>query len=165
MQKFIEQLKNEKYGTLIAVCARPGNGRRTFAIGLANTLSQQGEAVCFYSFSCSLTGLDETINPQVRKLNSLTSPILPGAFVIVDDLTAGFLALPPSARDAAKTALLSWLKELATYNNLRVVVTDTFARHIGPPPLSPNSRKNCHAVYELRRQADATICLAELPRT
>ena len=47
----INELLQTEFGYLTAICTRPGDGRLSITMGLANQLALHGERVCFCSFS------------------------------------------------------------------------------------------------------------------
>lgn len=152
MQELIHHLRTIEDGTLIALCVRPGDGRRTAAIRLANELAKAGEHVCYYSFSRSPTKLERTLDPAVIHPANFHTPT--AGVWIIDDLTAWATTLTLADSRCTKIAILSALRRDAIRNGLRIVVTDTHARYTDRHlPIPDKGVALCDAVYELRKQA------------
>lgn len=146
MKQLIKHLLSETDGTLIAVCARPGDGRRTFSIALANELTRQGEPVAYYSYSESPTRLESTLVAPLSKDAPHT-----GVWIL-DDLTAWANTLTLADPRCTKIAVLSRLRQLARQRGLKIVVTDTHAHYTDRQlPIPDGGLALCDAVYEIQR--------------
>ena len=147
MNQLIQHLLSETDGTLIAVCVRPGDGRRTFSIALANELTRQGEPVAYYSYSESPTGLESTLSFAADK----ETP--PNGVWILDDLTAWANTLTLADPRCTKIAILSRLRQLAHERGLKIVVTDTHAHYTDRQlPIPDGGLALCDAVYERHKE-------------
>lgn len=145
MQNLINRIRSTKEGQLIALCARPGDGRRTTAIALANELARQGEAVHYFSYSKSPTALEERLDSAVIRLKA--SDIPDAGVLIVDDLTAGATALTLATPDSTKIAILSRLRKVAKERDLKILVTDTHARYTSRLPIPDAGLALCDMAY------------------
>lgn len=133
----IQQIRQKGLGYLTALCTRPGDGRLSITVGLANTLAVDGETVCFCSFSQGKTLNKHTPLPSVEVLPPVTDSLeplfeqlhevlKPHTFLFIDNLTA--MVLTDGNRSLKKKAeVLSQLRDMAARCNARVVVSDTFA--------------------------------------
>lgn len=146
MKEMIHHLLSNKEGTLIALCARPGDGRRTIGIRLANTLAEQGETVAYYSYSKSPTRLESTlVTPQSKDAPHT------GVWIL-DDLTAWATTLTLADPRCTKIAILSRLRQLARQRGLKIVVTDTHAHYTDRQlPIPDGGLALCDGVYEIQR--------------
>ena len=153
MQTLLALLSSTQEGTLIAVCVRPGDGRRTFSIALANELTRQGETVAYYSYSKSPTRLESTlVAPQSKDVPHT-------GIWILDDLTAGATVLTLADVNCTKIALLSRLREIAHERGLKIVVTDTHSRYTDRRlPIPDAGLALCDGVYERCKEGIAPLC-------
>ena len=175
LKKVINEICREKPAGLSVICARPGDGRRTFGIELSNDLAIRGRPVCFCSITRTKKALEKKLLPGVRIVSAFPdengyffkrlreSARAKDGIVLVDDLTAFSQVAEcdsqmqkTSAGNAApfnaKNKLLARLKELAIERNLRIIVTDTFAYASMPDtklPLSGYDLDLCDRVYIL----------------
>ena len=164
MQNLINRIRSTKEGQLIALCARPGDGRRTTAIALANELARQGEAVHYFSYSKSPTALEERLDSAVVRLTA--SDIPDAGVLIIDDLTAGATALTLATPGSTKIAILSRLRKVAKERGLKILVTDTHARHTSRRlPIPDAGLALCDAVYIAYKEPISAddVDSAELP--
>lgn len=149
MKTLLDLLSTAQKGMLIAVCARPGDGRRSFSIRLANTLAAQGNAVTYYSYSKSPTNLESTLS-----LPTDAKPPTRGIWIL-DDLTAGATALTLADANCTKIAILSGLRQIASERGLKIVVTDTHPRYTSRRlPIPEKGLALCDAVYEIQKRKD-----------
>ena len=134
----IHQMKQKGLGCLTAICTRPGDGRMSIAISLANTLARQGEIVYFHTFSQTTKIMRHRLLPCVHSLpvGEATDdrlfaclcalPKTPHTFVFLDHLTGMVLTEDHPQRPAKKTAIVTRLREIAVQNGIHIVVTDLF---------------------------------------
>lgn len=148
MQHLINRILSTTEGQLIAFCARPGDGRRTTAIAVANELARQGADVHYFGYSESPTGPERRLDPAVVRLTAVDIP--DRGVLIIDDLTAGAIKLTLANPDCTKIAILSHLRQIAKERGLTILVTDTYARYTGRPPIPDAGLALCDAVYERR---------------
>lgn len=164
-------------GHLTAVCARPGDGRLTFAIELANELVQKGETVYFCSFSRTKQNLQYKLHSSVQILSTLPdgekhflkrfdeSARIRNGFVLVDNLSAVSLIENPADRFQKKADMLAQMKEIATRRNIHIIVTDTFSHASDTDDMLPipcEALDQCDSVYILHKD-DITVDNADDP--
>lgn len=153
MKTILDRIHHTPDGLLIAVCVRPGDGRRTFSIALANELTRQGESVAYYSYSKSPTGLESTLVAPLSKDAPHT-----GVWIL-DDLTAATTALSLADPDCTKIAILSRLRKLAHERGLKIVVTDTHSHYTDRRlPIPDGGLALCDGVYERRKEGITPLC-------
>lgn len=158
-QNITNELLRNGLAHLTAICARPGDGRVTFAIHIANDLCRQRKRVYFYSDPPSTVFATERLSHHVQILTALPSPatdIPPHAIVIIDHLSAATRTISPCQNNDAKAALLQDFKNLAVEKNVQLVVTDTFRRADEPDdklPISNAAITLCDHVYILSKKA------------
>lgn len=147
LKNVIKEIQQKPLGYLTIICARPGDGRRTFAIELANDFVMKGFQVCFCSVFRTKTSLKNKLLPGVRVLNIFSHnrnlilkrlsrfSKLCDTVVLVDDLSSFMFyerlkKMSVGAYDEikSKTEWLKKIKESAIQQGMRVVVTDTFPR-------------------------------------
>lgn len=171
----IKEIQQKPLGYLTAVCARPGDGRRTFSIELANDLAMQGFTVCYCSITRTEKYLENKLLPIVRILNDspqnawyaltrLTLSSKAGSVVVlIDDLSAfvlqkGLKYAPTGTYDKAKiqTELIQKFRKLAIQQKLRIVVADTLAHASNTDdmlPISSEALKLCDRAYILYKDS------------
>ena len=153
MKTLLNLLSTTQKGMLIALCARPGDGRRATAIALANELARQGEAVHYFSYSKSPTRLEQRLDSAVIRLTASDVPNT--GVLIVDDLTAAATVLTLATPDSTKIAILSRLRKVAKERGLKIVVTDTHPRYTSRRlPIPEKGLALCDAVYEIQKRKD-----------
>lgn len=158
-ENVINELLEKDLGKLTAVCARPGDGRMSLAISLANELAQRGETVYFYSFPQPTVSSIERLSHKVQILMtppSFSTDIQPNAIVIIDHLSVATQTRLPCQNHDAKADLLQQFKKLAVEKNSQLIVTDTFYRADDPDnnlPISNAAITLCDHVYILSKKA------------
>ncbi|MBQ6830384.1 MAG: hypothetical protein IJO59_04585 [Clostridia bacterium] len=185
LKNVIKEIQQRPLGYLTVICARPGDGRRTFSIELANDLVTQGFPVCYCSITRTKKNLQNKLLPAVHILNVFPrncefmlkrlseSARVRGAVVLVDDLSSFVL------QDGLKHAtvgtynqaeiqknLLMKLRELAIQRGLHIVVTETFPHASDTDdmlPISKEARELCDRAYILYKDSitEGSICNAE----
>ncbi len=167
----IKEIQQKSLCHLTFVCARPGDGRRTFTFELANDLAMQGFTVCY----CSITRTEEYLKSKLLTtvhilsalpqnatyaLTKLTeSSKSGGVVVLVDNLSSfvlqkGLKYAPVGAYDKSKVKanLLLKLKQLAIQRGMHIVVADTLAHASDTDyrlPISNEAIEPCDNVYIL----------------
>ena len=160
----IHEMQQKPLGNLNVICARPGDGRRSFAIALANAMAAKGGCVYYCSIIRTRAYLENQLLPSVRFLNAFPLESLPkGAVIVVDTLSSfvlqeGLKHAPVGAYDkeAIQTALLLKLQKCATQRKWRVVVTETFAHASDPDamlPLTKEALQLCDRAYILYKDS------------
>lgn len=158
-KNIINELLQNGLGYLTAICARPGDGRMSLAISLANELAQRGETVYFYSFPQPTVSSIERLSHKVQILMtppSFTTDIQPNAIVIIDHLSAATRTMPPCQNHDTKNSPLQHFKKMSVEKNLQLIVTDTFRRADDSDdklPLSNAAVALCDHVYVLFKKA------------
>ena len=133
----INELLQTEFGYLTAICTRPGDGRLSITVGLANTLAVDGETVCFCSFSQGKMLKKHVPLPCVQVLPPVTDSLEPlfeqlhevlqlDTFFFVDNVTA-MVQNEGDRRPERKTEVLTRLRECAVRYDAHVVVSDLFA--------------------------------------
>lgn len=185
LKNVIKEIKQKPLGYLTAVCARPGDGRRTFSIELANDLVMQGFPVCYCSITRTKENLQNKLLSGVHILNAFPrncefmlkrlseSARVRGAVVLVDDLSSFVLQdslkhAPVGTYNQAEIQknLLMKLRELAIQRGLHIVVTETFPHASDTDdmlPISKEARELCDRAYILYKDSitEGSICNAE----
>ncbi len=156
----IQQIRQKGLGHLTALCARPGDGRLSITMGLANALAADGETVCFCSFSQGKTLKKHVPLPSVQVLPPAADDLEPffeqlhevlklDTFLFVDNLTA--MVLTDGNRNPEKKAeVLSRLRDMAVGYGAHVVVSDMFAHGWDGDdryPIPPESLRLCDRAY------------------
>lgn len=185
LKNVIKEFQQKPLGYLTVICARPGDGRRTFTIELANHLAMQGIPVCYCSITQTKNNLENKLIPAVHILSGclqdgnyvlkrLTeSARVRGAVVLIDEFS--LFALQEELKETTagtyektrvKTELLLKIKEIAMQRGIHIVVTDTFSHSSDTDdmlPLSKDALKLCDRAYILYKNnvtAD-TPCYAD----
>lgn len=175
LKNVIKEIQRRPFGYLTVVCARPGDGRRTFTIELANDLVIQGFPVCYCSITRTKKNLQNKLLPGVYILNVFPrncefvlkrlseSARVRGAVVLVDDLSSfvlqeGLKHAPTGAYDKAKiqTELMQNLRKLAIQREIHIVVTDALPHASNTDdmlPISKETIKLCDRVYILYKDS------------
>ncbi len=175
LKNVIKEIQRRPFGYLTVVCARPGDGRRTFTIELANDLVIQGFPVCYCSITRTKKNLQNKLLPGVHILNVFPrncefvlkrlseSARVRGAVVLVDDLSSfvlqeGLKHAPTGAYDKAKiqTELMQNLRKLAIQREIHIVVTDALPHASNTDdmlPISKETIKLCDRVYILYKDS------------
>ena len=132
----INELLQKEFGYLTAICTRPGDGRLSITVGLANRLALRGERVCFCSFSQGKMLKKHTLLPSVQILpvtsdlelffDQLHRVFQLDAFLVIDNLTAMVLT-EGVRRPEKKREMLMRLRNMAIPYNAHVIVSDMFA--------------------------------------
>ena len=185
LKNVIKEIQQKPLGYLTAVCARPGDGRRTFTIEFANDLIMQGFAVCYCSITRTKKNLQNKLLPGVHILNVFPrncefvlkrlseSARVRGAVVLVDDLSSfvlqeGLKHAPVGTYNKAEIQknLLLKLRELAIQRGLHIVVSDTLPHASNTDdmlPISKEARELCDRAYILYKDSitEGSICNAE----
>ena len=175
LKNVIKEIQQKPLGYVTAVCARPGDGRRTFTIELANDLIMQGFPVCYCSITRTKKNLQNKLLPDVHILNVFPrncefvlkrlseSARVRGAVVLVDDLSSfvlqeGLKYAPSGAYDKTKiqTELMQNLRKLAIQRELHIVVANTFSHASDTDDMLPISKEAielCDRVYILYKDS------------
>ena len=175
LKNVIKEIQQKPLGYLTAVCARPGDGRRTFTIELANELVIQGFPVCYCSITRTKKNLENKLLSDVHILNVFPqncefalkrlseSARVCDAVVLVDDLSSfvlqeGLKHASVGTYDKAKIQkeLLMKLREFAIQLGLHIVVTETFPHASGTDdmlPISKEARELCDRAYILYKDS------------
>ena len=185
LKNVIKEIQQKPLGYLTAVCARPGDGRRTFTIEFANDLIMQGFAVCYCSITRTKKNLQNKLLPGVHILNVFPrncefvlkrlseSARVRGAVVLVDDLSSfvlqeGLKHAPVGTYNKAEIQknLLLKLRELAIQRGLHIVVSDTLPHASNTDdmlPISKEARELCDRAYILYKDSitEGSICNVE----
>lgn len=172
LKNVIKEIQEKPFGYLSAVCARPGDGKRTFTIELANDLAAQGKPVCYCSITRTAKYLKNKLHTNVSVASTLQlSAMKSGTVVLVDDISSFTLkeGIGKNNKDEIKTELMRILRELAVGRGLHIIVADTF-RHASNSddmlPLSKEALEQCDIAYILYKDnitadtlwsADATM--------
>lgn len=155
----INDLLRNGLDNLTAICARPGDGRMSFAIHCANTLCEQKNRVYFYGFPQPTVSSIDLLSHAVQILMtppSLSTDIPPHAIVIIDHLSAAVPTRPPCQNHDEKVALLQQWKTLSIEKSVHLIVTDTFRSADDSDdklPLSNAAVALCDHVYVLSKKA------------
>ncbi len=164
----LNEIQQKELGNLTAVCTRPGDGRLTFSVEIANDLVQKGNTVCFSSFSRTRCNLQSKLNPAVHILSAVPdgektflkrleeSARTPNAFVLADNVTALCLCVKPSDRLSKKVDLFAQMKKIARRRNIRIIVTDTFLHASDTDdrfPIPPEALELCDNAYILYKDS------------
>ena len=167
-RNILTEVQQKGFGKLTAVCARPGDGRLTFSIEIANELERKDKSVCFASFSRTKSHLQCKLNSGVHILSAVPdgektflkrlqeSARTPNGFVIVDNVTALCLGVKSSEWLPKKSEFFTKMLEIARQRNIRVIVTDTFAHAADPDdkfPLPPEALALCDNAYILYKDS------------
>lgn len=168
LKNVIKEIKQKPLGYLTAVCARPGDGRRTFTIELANDLAKQGFTVCYCSITRTDNYLENKLLPNVQILNEFPQNCdfaigMRDTVVLVDDLSSfvlqeGLKYAPVGTYNKVEFQknLLMKLRELAIQRGLHIVVTDTFPHASDTDdmlPISKEARELCDRAYILYKDS------------
>ena len=130
------ELLQTEFGYLTAIATRPGDGRLSITMGLANQLALHGERVCFCSFSQGKMLKKHVPLPCVQVLpptadlellfDQLHGVLQLDTFLFVDNVTA-MMQTEGDRRPERKTEVLTRLRECAVRYDAHVVVSDLFA--------------------------------------
>lgn len=175
LKNVIKELQEKPLGYLTAICARPGDGRKSFTIELANDLAQQDYTVCYCSITQTKKNLENKLLSDVHILNAFPhgenyvlnrlteSARVSGTVVLVDDLSSfvlqeGLQHAPVGAYDKMKikSDLLLKIKEIATQRGLRIIVADTFSHASNTDnmlPISKDALCFCDRAYILYKNS------------
>jgi len=175
LKNVTKEFQQNPLGRLTVVCARPGDGRRTFTIELANHFARQGIPVCYCSITQTKKNLENKLLPGVHILSSFSqddnyvlkrlteSARVRGAVVLVDELSSFVLQEGPKQASVAangktkvKTELLMKIKKIAIQRGMHIVVADTFPHASDTDemlPLSKEALKLCDRAYILYKDS------------
>ncbi len=161
-KRAVDEICRNGFGALTLLCARPGDGRMTVAVALADKLADSGAVVCACSFTLTAEQLRKKLSQKVRVLSAFpeSAPAVfeklqserpvAGTVVVVENLSAAVLSESSENRLQKKTELLAQLKELAERLGIQVVVTDTFSHAADTDeqlPVSGAALELCNTVY------------------